>query len=105
MKAIYNNIVSPHFFVKYEPTNSAVSILVHTKHELCCHLRSKALYNVTTKASPGIVGTLCQQSRGSNYKISDIYRIQNLSDIVMEHKMCVPVSKRLIPVDYYQILA
>ena len=37
--------------------------------------------------------------------VIELDRIQHLSDIVMEHKMCVPVSKRLIPVDYYQILA
>lgn len=72
MKAIYNNIVFPHFFVKYEPTNSAVSILAHTKHEPCYHRRSKGLCNVTTKASLEIVDTLCQQSRESNYRISDI---------------------------------
>lgn len=37
--------------------------------------------------------------------VIELDRIQNLSDIVMEYKMCVPVRKRLIPVDYYQILA
>ena len=37
--------------------------------------------------------------------VIELDRIQYLSDIVVEYEMCVPVRKRLIPVDYYKILA
>lgn len=37
--------------------------------------------------------------------VIELDRIQYLSDVVVEYEMSIPVRKRLIPVDYYQILA
>ena len=37
--------------------------------------------------------------------VIELDRIQYLSDVVVEYEMSIPVRKRLIPVDYYEILS
>ena len=37
--------------------------------------------------------------------VVELDRIQYLSNIVVEYEVCIPVCKRLIPVDYYQIFS